>query len=246
MTLTSRTNWVLVRRQLHRSKKLIRNGVFHPNVSVIHWITNSPQFFPPSRLFLLRIDLLACWFLFLKWIYIQMFVSPTRLIGYCFCFTTKPFGIFWSKFRIFSGISVIFYYLASSPVQPLQLPPHPAPTADVKFRKSPTALITNPATTSPPFTTTAASTANILLSNCMNQFYPRPNLAFHTHAQQHSISKHFHHMLNQHTNFLQNNSITFDRASISGSLNLSTAGYNHGHQDVITSATAQPHHLHHS
>lgn len=121
-------------------------------------------------------------------------------------------------------------YVASSP---------PAPTADGKFRKSPTA---SPATASPPFT--AASTANILLSNCMNQFYPRPNLGFHSHAQQHSISKHFHHMLNQH-NFLQNSSIAFDRTSIAGSLNLTT-GYNHPHQDAITSATTQPHHLHQS
>lgn len=78
----------------------------------------------------------------------------------------------------------------------------------------------------------------------MNQFYPRP-LGFHAHAQQHSISKHFHHMLNQHTNFLQNNSIGFDRTSISGSLNL-TAGYNHSHQDAIASATAPQHHLHQS
>lgn len=158
-----------------------------------------------------------------------------------------------SKLQYFVEFLLIFFYYnsASSPVQPPpSLPPppsHSAPTADVKFQKSPTALLANPATTSPPFTTTAAaSTANILLSNCMNQFYPRPNLAFHTHAQQHSISKHFHHMLNQHTNFLQNNSIAFDRASISGSLNLSTAGYNHAHPDVITSATAQPHHLHQS
>lgn len=138
---------------------------------------------------------------------------------------------------------VVYIWICSASSPPS---PQTAPTADNKFRKSPTPLITNPVTTSPSFTT-AASTANILLSNCMNQFYPRPNLAFHTHAQQHSISKHFHHMLHQHTNFLQNNSINFDRASISGSLNLSTAaGYNHAHQDVITSATAQPHQLHQS
>lgn len=114
------------------------------------------------------------------------------------------------------------------------------PSADAKFLKSPTALA-SPATTSSPFT--AASTANILLNNRMNQFYPRPNLAFHSHNQQHSISKHFHHMLNQHSNFLQNSSIAFDRTSISGSLNLTT-GYNHSHHDVITSASAQQHHLH--
>ncbi|XP_031631305.1 probable cyclin-dependent serine/threonine-protein kinase DDB_G0292550 [Contarinia nasturtii] len=115
---------------------------------------------------------------------------------------------------------------------------------DGKFQKSSISHINPIATTSPPFT--AASTANILLSNRMNQFYPRPSLtSFHNPAQQHSISKHFHHMLNQHTNFLQNSSLAFDRTALSGSLNLST-GYNHSHQDVITSATAQPHHLHQS
>ncbi|XP_055314959.1 GATA zinc finger domain-containing protein 7 [Sitodiplosis mosellana] len=119
----------------------------------------------------------------------------------------------------------------------------PPPTMDSKYRKSPTSLA-SPATTSPSFT--AASTANILLSNRMNQFYPRPSLGFHTPAQHHSISKHFHHMLNQHTSFLQNSSLAFDRTSISGSLNLTT-GYNHSHQDAITSAAAaQQHHLHQS
>lgn len=124
---------------------------------------------------------------------------------------------------------------------PALSPPLPI---DGKFRKSPLSHVNPIATTSPSFT--SASTANILLSNRMNQFYPRPNLtSFHNTSQQHSISKHFHHMLNQHTNFLQNSSLAFDRTALSDSLNLTT-GYNHSHQDVVTSATAQPHHLHQS
>lgn len=101
---------------------------------------------------------------------------------------------------------------------------------DSKVRKSPSAH------------NTIASTSNLLHNNRMNQlnqFYPRPGqIPFHSHPQHHTLSKHFHHMLNHHANLLQNNSIIFDR---SGSLNLAT-NYNHAHPDAITSASIQPHH----
>lgn len=110
-----------------------------------------------------------------------------------------------------------------------------SPTAlESRIRKSPSAIQSNP---------------NLLFTNRMhqmNQFYPRPS-PFHGHPQHHSLSKHFHHMLNQHTNLLQNNSIAFDRASMANSLNLTNINYNnnHGHSDVITSPSLPPHHSAH-
>lgn len=113
--------------------------------------------------------------------------------------------------------------------------PASSPTAsESRIRKSPSTIQSNP---------------NLLFNNQMNQmnqFYPRPS-PFDVHPQHHSLSKHFHHMLNQHTNLLQNNSIAFDRASMANSLNLAniTNYNNHAHTDVHTSPSLPTHHSAH-